>query len=69
MPKADFNQDFPTRASLRRARQAELEAEQKAKADAKKTVAKPGSPTSLMTSLKAGRPVPIRCRTSRAQRP
>lgn len=42
MPKADFNQEFPTRASLRRARQAELDAQQTTKDEAKKAVTKPG---------------------------
>ncbi|MBV1779884.1 hypothetical protein KRR55_12265 [Paeniglutamicibacter sp. ABSL32-1] len=42
MPKADFNQEFPTRASLRRAREAELAAQQNTNDEAKKVVAKPG---------------------------
>ncbi|MGB9033335.1 MAG: hypothetical protein WCC45_02315, partial [Paeniglutamicibacter sp.] len=41
MPKADFNQEFPTRASLRRARQAEVAAQEQAKDEAKKTAEKP----------------------------
>ncbi|GAA5227902.1 MinD/ParA family ATP-binding protein [Paeniglutamicibacter antarcticus] len=36
MPNADFNKEFPTRASLRRARQAELAIQEKAKDEAKK---------------------------------
>ena len=41
MPKADFNQEFPTRASLRRARQAELEVQEKAGHETEKTAAAP----------------------------
>ncbi|MDQ0095769.1 MinD/ParA family ATP-binding protein [Paeniglutamicibacter psychrophenolicus] len=41
MPKADFNQEFPTRASLRRARQAEVAAQEQAKDEAKKAAEKP----------------------------
>ena len=49
MPKADFNKEFPTRASLRRARE-EQEAERK-KADALKAVADKNAATDLFDAV------------------
>ena len=56
MPNADFNKEFPTRASLRRARQAELAAQEKARDEAKKDAETPQHTDEFDAIPEAGAP-------------